>query len=146
MAEVVFEHKASLLGLSARFAVDSAGIAADVGFGMDRRGLSALERRGYAPKNHRARQFEPDWLDERDLVLAMDRGHLGWLERRAVNEPHPARLQLLLTYAAGRPETGASLEISDPYFGAERDFDSCLSLIEAGCNGLLSELALDLGR
>jgi protein-tyrosine-phosphatase len=76
----------------------------------------------------------------------MDRGHLGWLERRAVNEPHPARLQLLLTYAAGRPETGASLEISDPYFGAERDFDSCLSLIEAGCNGLLSELALDLGR
>lgn len=144
MAEVVFSHKAAELGLSAQFVVDSAGIAGDVGFDMDRRARKALERRGYSPMSHRARQFEPDWLHERDLVLAMDRGHLRWLERMAANEPAPVRLELLLAFAKKREEKGASLEIADPYFKAERDFDSCLGLIEDACTGLVSELASGL--
>jgi protein-tyrosine phosphatase len=145
MAEIVLRQKAFLLGLGEELIVDSAGIAAEVGFDIDRRSRKALERRDYAWQGHRARQFEPDWMNQRDLVVAMDQGHLNWLERRALKQPHPARLQLLLSYGDATKKNRNSLEIEDPYFGDEHDFDMCLGLIEAGCSGLLADIASELG-
>jgi len=146
MAEIVLRQKALLLGLGEELVVDSAGIAAEVGSNIDRRARNALERRDYATPAHRARQFESSWLNQRDLVVAMDRGHLNWLERRALKQPHPAPLQLLLSYGDARKKKGDSLEIGDPYFGDEREFDLCLRLIEAGCSGLLTDIAAERGR
>jgi low molecular weight protein-tyrosine phosphatase len=143
MAEVVLGQQAVALGLGGRLAVDSAGTAADVGFDIDRRARRALERRGYSAAHRQARQFEPVWLDERDLVVAMDRTHLRWLERHAPNRAYVARVRLLLSHP-GDKGTDEPLEVRDPYYGDERAFESCLDLIEAGCASLLDELAPEL--
>src|SRR2546429_482351 len=50
---------------------------------MDRRAAAALARRGYDGCAHRAREFRNYWFGERDLVLAMDSGHLSTLVRSA---------------------------------------------------------------
>jgi protein-tyrosine phosphatase len=140
MAEVLLEHEAAARGLSGRLTVDSAGIAAEVGFDIDRRARQALERSGFVPHRHLARQFEPGWLNERDLVIAMDSGHLRWLERRAPARGQNAVIRLLLSYLEPGERPRGSIEISDPYFGDDRDFASCLELIRAGCAALLDEI------
>jgi protein-tyrosine phosphatase len=141
MAEVVLVHEAAARGLSGLVAVDSAGIAADVGFDIDRRAKRALEREGYLPHRHLARQFQPNWFAERDLVIAMDGGHLRWLERRVTGAADKASIRLLLSYLAPRDTDRGSLEILDPYFGDDEDFAACLEVIRAGCVALLDDLA-----
>jgi protein-tyrosine phosphatase len=144
MAEMVFSEEAAVRGLSAQFSVDSAGTAAEVGSGIDRRARRALEKAGYHPREHRARQFEPAWLDERDLVVVMSRGHQRWMERHLARRASRARVGLLLSYLAGPAAPGGSLEIPDPWYGDEREFESCLALIRAGTDGLLDELTSEL--
>lgn len=141
MAEVVLRHHALIFGLDAQLAIDSAGTAADVGYGMDRRACDSLKRRGYDPGAHVGRQFEPTWLNERDLVVALDTVHVQWLHNHAPKGLAVARVQLLLSFAAERVQSGGPLGIPDPYFGDEQDFDSCLDLVEIGCEALLRELA-----
>lgn len=139
MAATVFCAGAAALGF-AGLEVDSAGVAAEVGFDIDRRARKALETLGYTPIAHRARQFEPRWLDERDLVVAMDRGELRWLERHSPTSGHRAEVRLLLSFVSP-PLSGAAEEVPDPYYGDERRFEACLELIVAGCDALLSTLA-----
>jgi protein-tyrosine phosphatase len=155
MAEVVLAHEAAVLGLAEQLAIDSAGTAAEVGMDIDRRARNALERRGYEPHRHLARQFDATWLAQREIVIALDRGHVRWLRSRARAPEETERVRLLLAYAKGpgrrpRPHpvdlasAGALLDVPDPYFGGEGVFESCLDLVQAGCAGLLSELAAEL--
>jgi protein-tyrosine phosphatase len=144
MAEVVLRHEASAIGLAGRLAIDSAGTAADIGFAIDGRARRALERRGYGPVSHRGRQFQPAWLNERDLVVAMEKSHLRWLDSRGSKTGRTARVRLLLSYPTGRAGQGDSLEVPDPYYGDEAEFESCLDLVQAGCAALLGKLAAEL--
>ena len=144
MAEVVLRHQAGLFGMGALLAIDSAGTAADVGYGMDRRARDTLSRRGYDPGTHLGRQFEPAWLDERDLVVALDTVHLQWLNNHAPKGSFTARVQLLMSFAGEWVQSGNPLGVPDPYFGDEQDFESCLDLVEIGCEALLSELSVEL--
>lgn len=144
MAEVVLGEQASALGLGERLVVESAGVAAEVGFDLDRRARKALERRSYRPPVHRAQQFQPRWLDEFDLVIAMDRGHLRWLERHAPKDPYKAEVRLFLSYPSAQTPSDEVREVPDPYYGDERGFEACLDLIELGCTSLLAELAPEL--
>jgi protein-tyrosine phosphatase len=144
MAEVVLNHEVSALGLAGQIVVDSAGTAAEVGWEIDRRARRALERRGYKPLDHRARQFEPAWLNQRDLVIAMERRHVRWLESHAPTPAYTASVRLLLSFPTGQEEPGNCPEIADPYLGGESDFESCLDLVQAGCAALLGELVSEL--
>ncbi len=156
MAEVVLAHEAAVLGLAEHLAIDSAGTAAERGLDIDRRARDALERRGYEPQRRRARQFDPSWLAQREIVIALDRGHVRWLRSRAAAPEEAERVNLLLAYAnrpgrlrpadgAATTTAGALMDIPDPYFGGEGVFESCLDLVQAGCAGLLTELAAELG-
>ena len=144
MAEIVLRHEASAIGLRDRLTVDSAGTAADVGFDIDRRARRALERRGYGPISHRARQFQPAWLKARDLVIAMDSTHVRWLGNQAPKTGPTAPVRLLLSYPTGRAGQFDLLDIADPWYGNNAEFESCLDLVQAGCSALLGELAAEL--
>ncbi len=64
----------SLLG--EHLVVSSAGTSGwHAGEPMDPRARSALERRGYADRGHRAQAFDSAWFATTDLVVCMDRGH-----------------------------------------------------------------------
>ena len=109
---------------------------------MDPRARAALEGRGYRDHGHRARAFETAWMDQADLVVCLDRGHrqtLASLARaRAGDDRYDDRLVLLRSFDARR---GGDVDVPDPYYGDDADFERCLDLVEAGCRGLVEVLA-----
>jgi protein-tyrosine phosphatase len=109
---------------------------------MDPRARAALERRGYEDHGHRAQAFETAWMDEADLVVCLDRRHRQTLasmaRARAGDYRHDDRLVLLRSYD---PRAGGDVDVPDPYYGDDTEFERCLDLVEAGCRGLVGQLA-----
>ncbi len=139
MAAVVMQRLVDDAGLGDRVVVDSAGtVAFHVGDPADTRATAALRSAGYDGSAHRARSFERSWLSGRDLVLAMDHGHLDELRAIARADGERARVRLLRSFDAAAPE-GA--EVADPYFGDESGFVEVLDQVERACRGLLDAVA-----
>ena len=129
--------------LGDRLDVSSAGTGGwHDGEPMDPRALAALERRGYTDHGHRARAFDTAWLPGADLVVCMDRGHRQTLASRARaaagDYRHDDRLVLLRAFG---PRGGGDPDVPDPYYGDDADFETCLDLVESGCEGLVAHLA-----
>lgn len=146
MAEVVFRELAVKAGIGDRIASSSAGTGDwHVGEPADRRTVAALHRRGYDGATHRARQFDPDWFDHLDLVVALDHSHSRILGNWAATPDNRAKIALLMDFAPGRSET---LDVPDPYYSDDAMFDSVLDLIERACAGLVHQLepALKQGK
>ena len=127
MGEFILREKFEEAGLGEQVVVDSAGTTSwEVGNPADRRTLSVLERNGhedFGGSEHIARQFEHSWLDDRDLVLAADSGHLSDLRRLARTEEQRARIRLFREFD---PEALAAgeLDMDDPWYGeTEAAFD-----------------------
>jgi len=136
MAEAVLRAKLAEAGLSDCIDVDSAGTGRwHVGEPADRRTRQALLRRGY-PDDHVARVFEPQWFDERDLVVALDLDNRRTLRRMAPNRDAAEAIRLLSEFD---PDAD-SLEVPDPYYGGAGDFDLALDQVEAACDGLVDHL------
>jgi len=125
-------------GLDERVVVDSAGTGGwHAGDLADPRARRTLRSHGYDGAAHRARQFEPEWLAERDLVIAMDRENLGVLQRLASPET-ASKLSLLRSFdPSAEPD---DLDVPDPYYERAEGFEHVLALVEAACAGLLDQL------
>jgi protein-tyrosine phosphatase len=84
-------------------------------------------------------------------VIALDGGHvsrLGQLARVAEDPADAAAsISLLRSYDPVTAVTG-ELDVGDPYYGGEGQFDTALAQIEAACTGLAAQLVrrLDSGR
>jgi protein-tyrosine phosphatase len=129
--------------MAGRLDVTSAGTGNwHAGEPMDRRARAALARRGYEDHGHRARPFETAWFDATDLVVCLDRGHQQTLvslaRGRAGDDRYLDRLVMLRSFD---PRAGGAVDVPDPYYGDDRDFEACLDLVESGCRGLVSYLA-----
>jgi protein-tyrosine phosphatase len=144
MGEVILRSMLDEAGLSGEVTVDSAGIGDwHVGQGADPRTIAALERGGYDGSDHRARQLRAAYLDDRDLLLAADRGHLHDLLQLGEGRDVRAETRLVREFDADAMGAG-NLELDDPYFGNASDFDRCRDEIEAACRGLVDELHSEL--
>ncbi|NUS60640.1 MAG: low molecular weight phosphotyrosine protein phosphatase [Lysobacter sp.] len=75
MAEVVLRHH--LGGEDSPIVVESAGLAALVGNPIDPLAEMVLAGHGHTGKGHVARQVTEEMISKADLVLAMQRRHLG---------------------------------------------------------------------
>ncbi|UQX88194.1 low molecular weight phosphotyrosine protein phosphatase [Jatrophihabitans telluris] len=139
-----------LAGLSERVVVDSAGTGEwHVGDDMDARSRSTLARHGYEHPPHTAKQFSPQLFAERDLVVAIDHGHLSRLTQLArVADDPPEALDSLVLLRSFDPLAVASgdLDVPDPYYGGGRGFDEVLAQTERACAGLLTALAERIRR
>jgi protein-tyrosine phosphatase len=141
-AEVVMRALLTDAGLADRVEVDSAGTGGwHVGGSADARAVETLEAHGYDGAAHVARQFDPAWFDERDLIVAMDAENLRALRRMA--PPGEAdKLVLLRSFdPASAPD---DLDVPDPYYGGTGGFEHVLALVEAACEGLLDYLRTQL--
>jgi protein-tyrosine phosphatase len=149
MAEVVLGRLAAATPLpdgttvADHLSVSSAGTSGwHVGEPMDPRARAALERRGYTDPGHRARAFASSWFDATDLVVCMDRGHqqtlVGLARKQAGDDRFEARLVLLRQFDA---RAGGAVDVPDPYYGDDDDFERCLDQVEAGCRGLVASLS-----
>jgi protein-tyrosine phosphatase len=142
-AEVVMRAMVRDAGLEDLVVLDSAGTGSwHAGGPADERAVETLVAHGYDDEGHVARQFDPQWFDERDLVVAMDNKNMQSLRWLA----SPDQLHKLVRLRSFDPGSrGGDLDVPDPYYGAVDGFDHVLALVEAGCKGLLDYVQSQLG-
>ncbi len=125
MVEVVLSHLVSQdPALADQVVVSSAGTTFwHVGSPMDARARRALDRAGFSGPGTPAAFASPGYLDEQDLVIVMTREHRDEVRHRTSGRPD--RVVLLRTLD-GSPH---ALDLADPYYGTDLDFDRCLEVI-----------------
>ena len=140
MAEVVLRDELRNAGLAGKVTVSSAGTGDwHVGEPMDARARAELTSRGYDGTGHQARQIEQSWLDDYDLLLAMDRRNLANLQRMAAGHPELAgRIQLMRSFDR---DSAPGAEVPDPYDGRPGEFAEVFELVQAAATGLAARLA-----
>ena len=125
MAELVLRHRLAQEGLAGAVTVDSAGIGAwHVGEPADPRTVTTLAAHGY-PTAHVARQWQPDWFAERDLVIALDEEHARELRLGAPDSAATDKVVLLREFDPASDDD--DLDVPDPYYGGSRGFDEVLA-------------------
>lgn len=120
-------------GLADRVVVSSAGTGPwHVGQGAHRGTVRVLADAGL-PTDHVARQIARRDLDELDLVLAADHGHVRELRRLTA---HPDRIHLLRSFDPDADDH----EVPDPYYGPDAGFDEVLAMTRAAAPGVVAEI------
>lgn len=132
MAEKMFAHQIDQRGLAGVVRVTSAGTGHwHEGEPADRRANHTLREHGY-PTAHRAAQITDEHLAA-DLVVALGRNHLRMLQHMGVPTE---RLRMLRSFD---PRSGAHvLDVEDPYYGTQADFEETFAVIDASLPGLHS--------
>ncbi|WGW11244.1 low molecular weight protein-tyrosine-phosphatase [Saxibacter everestensis] len=140
IAEVVLAERFAANGLQDRVVIDSGAISSEeLGNPMDPRARKVLLAHGYPDHRHSARQVDPAWLGERDLVLAMTSGHAAALRRLAVTDEERLRIRLYREFDPASPQgvSEQELDINDPWYGDMTDFEQTISYIEAGADPIV---------
>lgn len=142
MADVVLSEHLERAGLSGRVTVNSCGTGDwHTGQPMDRRAAATLAAAGYDPTRHRARLFDPGWLDRHDVVLAMDEQNLSDVTEVA-ESAHEGRVRLFRDF----DPVGTGGEVPDPYYGGAAGFEEVLAMVERTSAALVSALQRELPR
>jgi protein-tyrosine phosphatase len=130
MAEKMFAQQISERGLAGHVRVSSAGTGDwHIGSGVDERAHRVLHAHGYST-HHRAVQLDSDHLHA-DLVVALGRNHVRMLAHLGVPTE---RIRLLRSFD---PRSGAhALDVEDPYYGDDDDFEETHDVIVASLPGL----------
>ncbi|WP_213815286.1 low molecular weight protein-tyrosine-phosphatase [Glaciihabitans sp. dw_435] len=138
MAEAVFKSLIRKSGLGDSIAVISAGTGDwHVGEPSDERTVTALKSHGHDGSAHRAKQFDPEWFENLDLVVVFDRGQERILRAWAGNEPDRSKVQLLLSFDT---EQSGTLDVPDPYYSDAEMFDTVLGMIERASTSLFHQI------
>ncbi len=133
MAEAILRDTLDRAGLGRAALVDSAGTHRyHMGEDADPRARAALAEAGYRIQ-HRARQFDASWLDERDLILTMDAGHLRHM--RTMAERTGRRADHIRPIREYDPEGPG--DVPDPYYDTIREFREVRSILERSMPALL---------
>jgi protein-tyrosine phosphatase len=141
MADVVLTALVDRAGLSGRVTVNSCGTGDwHTGQPMDRRAAATLAAAGFDPTLHRARLFDPGWLERHDLVLAMDEHNLADVRAAAATSADDGRVRLFREF----DPIGTGGEVPDPYYGGEAGFEEVLGMVDRTSAALVSALQQEL--
>jgi protein-tyrosine phosphatase len=124
--------------LSGSVEVGSSGVSAEEhGNPIDRRAARALRAHGYEPEpGHRAHRITREELETTDLILPATYNHYRVLASRGAD---PANLRMMRQFDPGMADqpAGFALDIEDPWYGGEQDFELALAQIEAAAPGVV---------
>jgi protein-tyrosine phosphatase len=139
MAELMLAEAFAAAGLAGAVVVDSAGTTAyEAGRPIDPRAARKLAAHHLNSDGHRAREWRPEWFRERQLILALDVDHYGWLRATAPDGEALARIRMLRSFdaaVAGRDPLDQGIE--DPWYGGHADFEATWDLIKAAVPGIV---------
>jgi protein-tyrosine phosphatase len=134
-AEGLAIQLAKARGIADRFEFDSAGTHAyHVGEPPDSRAQRAASKRGYDLSKLRARLLDAKDFERFDLILAMDRSHLTFLQRKC-----PTQFQSKLDLFLNLSQTYAGQDLEDPYYGGAEGFETVLDQCLSALQGLLDK-------
>ena len=134
MGEVALNHLlATNPALAPLISVSSAGTARwHEGSAMDPRARRSLDRAGFLEPGSTASYASPAYLDRQDLVLVMTREHRAdVLERLSNPRTEVTMIRNLLS-------PGLDLDVADPYYGTDDDFDECLTMLTDASQRLIT--------
>jgi protein-tyrosine phosphatase len=141
IAEGVLRRKLQAAGMHEHIVVDSAGTHGyHTSEPPDPRAIRVAAQRGYDIKALRARPVDAGDFEDFDWMLALDAGHLSWLQKKAP-EGHAGRIELLMVHASRHADTS---DVPDPYYGPEAGFEHVLNLVEDACDGVVARLQAEL--
>ncbi|QCB96279.1 low molecular weight phosphotyrosine protein phosphatase [Arthrobacter sp. PAMC25564] len=147
MAELMLAEAFAAEGLTGA-AVDSAGTTAyEAGRPIDPRASRLLRAHGIASDQHVAREWRAEWFQGRELILALDVDHYGWLRQAAPDHASEAKIRMLRSFdpaVAGRDLLDQGIE--DPWYGGHADFESTWELIRASIPGIVGHVRAQLQR
>lgn len=136
-AEVVFRQKTEETGLGDMVVAGSAAATREeTGNDIYPPMKKTLIARGYMPGRHAARQTVREDYGKWDKIVCMDRENIDDMLWIYGGDPQ-GKLSLLLDWAGKKGS-----EIEDPWY--TRRFDSVLTQIENGCDGLLEQIIGDM--
>ena len=140
IADVVLSARVAEAGLDGDVTVVSAGTGDwHVGGPMDRRAAALLTSKEYDASRHRAQQVQAHWLDEQDLVLAMDEANLR--DVGALGDVDPQRVRLFRDF-----DPAGTGEVPDPYYGGDHGFVDVLAMVERTADTIVAGLPSVVGR
>ncbi len=102
----------------------------------DRRAAATLAAADYDPSSHRARHFEQNWLEDNDLVLAMDHQNFDDVLAAGAAPDHGGRLLMFRDF----DPIGTGDDVPDPYYGGDGGFEEVLEMVERTAAALLAAL------
>ena len=143
-AEIILRARAEDAGLDV--VVDSAGTDSyHVGDPADERAVRAMKNAGYDGTTHVARQFDEEWFAERDLIVALDRGHARQLATLAPDAESAAKIRLMRSFDPevedeGIDEDDPRIDVADPYYGDQAGFTEMIEQLEAAADGIVGYL------
>lgn len=145
MAELMLAEAIAAEGI-AGVVVDSAGTTAyEVGRPIDPRAARKLTAHSIASDRHVAREWQAEWFRTRDLILALDVDHFGWLQQAAPDRESLSKIRMLRSFdpaVAGRDPLDQGIE--DPWYGGHTDFDLTWNLIHAALPGIVAHIRAQL--
>ncbi len=140
MAQLMLTEAFDAGGLGEAVVVDSAGTTSyEAGHPIDPRAARVLSSHRIRSEGHIARILRPEWFRERDLILALDVDHYGWLHEAAPDSETLAKIRMLRSFdpaVVGR--STLDLGIEDPWYGGHHDFDVTWDLIRAAVPGIVA--------
>jgi protein-tyrosine phosphatase len=128
--------------------VDSAGTTAyEAGRPIDPRAARKLTAHNIASDRHVAREWRPEWFASRELILALDVDHYGWLRQAAPDQESLAKIRMLRSFdPAVADKDPLEQGIEDPWYGGHADFDATWNLIGASIPGIVQYVRTELQR
>lgn len=159
MAEIVLREELFRRSkeLGRNVSVRSAGVSdEEYGNPIDPRARRVLAAAGYtdaAVETHRAKPITAQELD-RNLILAMTASHARAIRRFADCGDLPevgSRIKMFRSFDPAAPQAAdfndeSLLDVADPWYGNQSDFEICLTQIEAAMPQLVDFIARQLDQ
>ena len=119
------------------FLVDSAGTGDwHVGNPPDKRSIQVAKNHHVAIHQQKARQFKVSDFDTFDHIFVMDLQNYQDVVKLAPSPTHAGKVTLLLDVLFPNEK----VEVPDPYYGSERDFEQVYQLLNNACTVLAEQL------
>jgi len=120
--------------------VDSAGTAAyHIGNPPDHRMIQTAKENGIDISGLRARQFTSQDYEDFDRIYVMDQSNYKNVLALANSNADRQKVYLLLDHLYPNKQ----LEVPDPYYGNQSDFDAVFALVNKATEALISDLTND---
>ena len=139
IGEAVLKDRIARAGLT-DVRVDSAGTGSwHVGEGAHPKSVAVLTEAGYE-LDHVVRQITPHWIDDIDLLLAMDTQNYHDLEQLIESSGAHTELHMFRHFdpeLAHLDQPHPDLDVPDPYFSDVYAFREVLAMVERASDGVV---------
>jgi protein-tyrosine phosphatase len=90
--------------------------------------------------HHRGRQLSPYDLEQFDFILAMDQSNYQNILSLENASLHTHKIMLMRKF----DPTGSSVEVPDPYYGDENDFQEVFEILDRSVHSFIQHLEAEL--